>query len=487
MRSAFLLLLAAALPARAGVPSPLIVPQPKRVVFAGAGFSLAKEGLGYRLETHGGPDPGQRLIAAIRDWGDELERSSGVRLRPELRPRVRAGLLLNLEPPGRIKPEGYSLEIGSKSIRLRASDESGIYHGLQTLRQLLISAPGRPLEFAGARIEDWPSLRFRGVHLFVGKNALPFHRKLLERILARYKMNSLVLECEFSQWKSHPEVHVPGSMSLADLKKDVDYARARFIEPIPLINTYGHSGWMFKNGSNRHLSLENGEPGAYDPGNPRVYDFVFDVFQEAIAIFEPKILHIGHDEIEPATSDRLSAGKGDPFNQDVGRITTWLQGRGVRPMLWGDMLLHPSEGGAGVRNELTSVHAGTREIAEGRRRALARQTLVADWRYGPGKEQRNGLSRFRKSGLEAVGAAGYEPENIRGWALQAIREKALGTLQTTWVGFDVDESVLKRELHQFTAIILAAEYAWSGTKRLPSQLPYDPAKRFEEAYGPPGP
>ncbi len=462
----------------------MVIPQPKSAVFGGVGYSVGRGGLVFRLENRGGPHSLQRLKNAVLDWGGDLERSFSVSVKSEVRPQVRAGLLLKIEPQARIKPEGYSLDIGPKLIQLRASDESGIYHGLQTLRQLLILTPGHPPRFAGVRIEDWPSLRFRGVHLFVGKNALPFHRKLLERILARYKMNSLVLECESSQWKSHPEIHVPGSMSLDDLKKDVDYARAKYIEPIPLINTYGHSGWMFKNGSNRHLSLENGEPGAYNPDNPRVYDFVFDVFQEAIAIFKPKIFHIGHDEIEPATSDRLSAGKGDPFNQDVARITTWLQRRGVRPMLWGDMLLHPSDGGPEIRNELTSVHAGTWEIAESRRSELSKQTLVADWRYGPGKEGRNGLSRFRRLGLEAVGAAGYDPENIRGWALQAIREKALGTLQTTWVGFDVDESVLRRELQQFTAIILAAEYAWSGTKRLPSQLPYDPAKRFEEDYGP---
>ena len=47
---------------------------------------------------------------------------------------------------------------------------AGVSHGLNTLRQLLRQRDGK-LYLRACSIEDWPSLSFRGIHFFTGKNA----------------------------------------------------------------------------------------------------------------------------------------------------------------------------------------------------------------------------------------------------------------------------------------------------------------------------
>ena len=37
-------------------------------------------------------------------------------------------------------------------------------------------------------------------------------------------------------------------------------------------------------------------PDVYDPTNPKIYDLVFEVFDECIDVIKPNMIHIGHDE-----------------------------------------------------------------------------------------------------------------------------------------------------------------------------------------------
>ena len=50
------------------------------------------------------------------------------------------------------------------------------------------------------------------------------------------------------------------------------------------------------------------------------------------------------------------------------------------------------------------------------------------------------------------------------------------------MGYFPDERAMQGELRQFTAFVLAAEYAWSGRKESPTELGYDPKEVFQKAY-----
>ena len=152
---------------------------------------------------------------------------------------------------------------------------------------------------------------------------------------------------------------------------------------------------------------------------------------------------------------------------DANRLADWLTARGSVPMMWGDMLLNRTEGipFPGV-TEMTAAFARTHESAARMRAGVPKNVIICDWRYEPKFEQRNGLALFEQAGHSSVGSAWFQPVNIRGWAQQVEANHAFGTLQTTWAGYDINESILETEFRQFSAYILAAENAWTGGRSI---------------------
>src|SRR5207248_6466714 len=88
--------------------------------------------------------------------------------------------------------ESYALVVSPAGALVAGRSPAGAFYGLQSLRQLL-QVRGREVALAGCRIEDWPILAFRGVHFFPSKKGVPFHKQLISQILARYKINQIVL------------------------------------------------------------------------------------------------------------------------------------------------------------------------------------------------------------------------------------------------------------------------------------------------------
>ncbi len=330
----------------------------------------------------------------------------------------------------------------------------------------------------------------------MGKNTLPFHKKLIERIFARFKMNAIVIECEYTAWKSHPELHAPNSMPPDDLRQEVAYARERFLEPIPLVNSLGHSQWMFANKQHLDLCEDPTRPYAYNASDPATYRLLFDIYAETLDIFKPRFFHIGHDEVKipgadtfgryPARPENIKKGVTRLFVDDTNRLADWLRARGARIMLWADMLLHESEETDSKEHpDMSAANAPTLAEARSRRAQMPRDAIIADWRYAAGSEQRNGLEVLQKAGFETLGCAWYEPGNIAGWARQAVQNHALGTLQTTWAGYDSNERLLDTEYKQFTAYVLAAQAAWTGAasdRALPASPGFNAGDVFARAY-----
>ncbi len=370
--------------------------------------------------------------------------------------------------------EGYAILARRGYISAVGSDDAGIRWALASVLQLLHrTAPGL-FVLQRCNIRDWPSMRFRGIHLFVGKNALPFHDRLLKRVLAPLKINRLVLECEYAAWKGHPDLVTPFAMSLKDLHKEVINAKRLGVEPIPLIETLGHSQWLFYNKRNLKLSEDPTKPFAYDATNPDVYKVVFDIFRQALRVFgRPREFHIGHDEVKipgftgfgeyPARPKNVKIGLVLLFVGDVLSLHNWLARHGAKTMMWGDMLLNRSEGTKTAGNPtMQAANAPSVNAAEAMRNALPKDITICDWRYGTGSEQRNGLSVFQKAGFTAIGSSWYEPGNIEGWAKQIIKHKSRGLLQTTWDGYNSNAGLLNTSFRQYSAFVDAADAAWSG-------------------------
>lgn len=129
----------------------------------------------------------------------------------------------------------------------------------------------------------------------------------------------------------------------------------------------------------------------------------------------------------------------------------------------------------------TAAFAPNLEEAKIRRANLPEGIAIADWHYYRGEEYPS-LGYFREEGHPTIASTWYVPDNIYHFAHAALENRSHGLLQTTWAGFFPDEQVLKNALHQFTAFILAAEYAWSGNRKAPMDLPFEPGRVFLDSY-----
>ncbi|HEX8524374.1 MAG TPA: beta-N-acetylhexosaminidase [Tepidisphaeraceae bacterium] len=382
-----------------------------------------------------------------------------------------------------LRDEGYQVDIAPHGVEVRAKTDRGFFYAAQTLCQLLRSAD-EGVFLPACNIDDAPSLAFRGVHLFTGKESVPLFTRLAERVLSRYKFNHVVIESQFTQWDSDKSIWWEISVPKEQVAEYVKIARENFLEPIPLVQSLGHSEWMFQKGANRDLAEYPPAPYAYSVTNPKTYEYIRRIYGEALDLFEPDFFHIGHDEVNifghyPRREEAKKWGETKLFTYDVQQHDKQMRPRNVRLMLWGDMLLHRSESSDSAAN------APTTQEAKARRDAMPEDAVIADWHYQPAKpEDYKSLKIFKDAGFTTVACTWFNPDNIYSFAESARHYGAWGLLQTTWAGWTLTEQSMEREAKQFPAYILAAEYAWSGDSPPPDQLPYRADEVLARALNP---
>ena len=321
-------------------------------------------------------------------------------------------------------PERYTIHCDAKGIVVGASDERGKFYATKTLEQMIQSDVDGSF-IPACEIDDWPSMKFRGVHLLPGKDALDFHRKLIERIFGAFKLNSVVLECEYTQWESAPKLWTDISVPKDFLRQYAKIVRDNYIEPIPLVQSMGHAEWMFKNGQNRDLAEDPQACWAYDVTNPATYEFIEKIYDEAIDAMHPKFFHIGHDEVVdrgtyPLREESKKHSVAELFNMDVKKLDAYFRPKGIRMMLWGDMMLTKSQSSDAAANCPDEAQAA--QIRAG----IPKDAIICDWHYQPGKPGAyKSLAYFKDDELQTIACTWYNPLNISSFS-QAAREAGAG-------------------------------------------------------------
>jgi len=362
---------------RAASPLP-IVPAPKEVALLAGDFALPPK---LTVSTLGADRVDQRVTGLLTR---ELKRWYGADVEPAARSNAAAVLLLYRHTKGTPVPpavplpaklagrlagladEGYLLAVAPTRVVLAANDDAGLYYAAQTFLQnleLTTVSPGAPRARC-CTVVDWPSLKWRALseplptdrwgHPNDAPVDVGFFCDYIERFLARRKFNALVLLIRQGvKFDSHPELSGSAAWTKDELRRVIDTCRANFIEPIPLVDSYGHAAWM----SLAHKELwEDGEHEMVCSSNPETFKILTDVYAELLDLFAPvRYFHLGLDEVWWKTFDvpedkrcKLCAGvpKWQLFADQVNRLHGWLKERGVRAMMWSDVLLPEHNGGA---------------------------------------------------------------------------------------------------------------------------------------------
>jgi hexosaminidase len=237
-------------------------------------------------------------------------------------------IVLRLSPNASLGAEGYQLASSHDSVRITANAPAGLFHGTQTLRQLLPPQIESQLILSpmswtvpAVTISDSPRYAYRGAMLDVARHFFtPKELKQYIDLLALYKLNMFHIHLADDQgWrieiKSRPKLTAmgsvtqvgggPGGFYTQDEYSDVvRYAQERYVTIVPEIDTPGHINAALI--GYPELSCSRRSPGLYtgtDVGfstlcanKEEVYAFVDDVVREIAAITPGPYYHIGGDE-----------------------------------------------------------------------------------------------------------------------------------------------------------------------------------------------
>lgn len=312
-----------------------------------------------------------------------------------------------------------------------------------------------------------PQIERRAVHMFVGPQALEFQSRMMDRLLVPLGYNAVVLQCERATWAAIPGTATGDTMQLEDLKALTQRYRSKAIDVIPLIQSWGHSGWLFANGQNRDLVFNPEEPFAIDPRKAEARAKISEIWSEVNRELTPAIAHFGLDEVNL---------RGGPDNEELltqmwvdylPRLGELARELGTEMMLWGDKALAPGEAP-------DATHAPNKAHAERRRAAIPKGAHVADWHYrdDPNPAIYTSLKLWKDNGQVPWAATWYRPGNIRGMALAAAAVGA-NYMQTTWASYQSTEGNMLTASDQLASYVLGGDYSWSARQELPEELPYD--------------
>ncbi len=375
-----------------------------------------------------------------------------------------------------MNPGGYRITITPTSVSLYGEEDSGVRYGVERLASMAFVKNGKLVLPTGNLTEN-PVSTWRGTHLFVGQQARPFQKKLWERVLLPLGFNKVVLECERTDWKALPGIKTSVTMSREELAALFAMYRSLNVDPIPLIQSFGHMEWFFANGQNLDVALDPKKPYAVDPRNPRTKEIIGNLWDEVITLLRPATVHFGLDEVDGEGSSITPSDFTDLWRTQLGTLGEIAKRDSVDMMLWGDKCLAPGEAA-------DAMNGDTKAEAAKRRAAIPKGAYIADWHYKADPKPQTFLSSlqlWKLEGFRPIAASWYRPENVRGFTLAANLER-VGSLQTTWMGEESSEQNLVENMHQFGAMVMAADYGWSDRQEPVGGLGYNPDEILRQMY-----
>ena len=365
-----------------------IIPKPVSVKATGGLFNLSRSTAIY---VNG---ESKELIAIGQYLSGKLKTSTGFPLEVKSIGKTPGSgniylMLAGNNSDARLGDEGYELIITDKLVMLKANMPSGLFRGIQTIRQLLpadvessVKQKG-PWNLATGTIVDYPVYSFRGVMLDVARHFFSVSdvEQLIE-FLAYYKMNSLHLHLSDDQgWrieiKSWPNLALHGGSTAVgggqggyytqdQYSEIVKFAAARYINIIPEIDMPGHTNaalasYAELNCNGKATELYTGIEVGFSSLCTKAditYKFIDDVVKELAAITPGPYIHIGGDESHST--------KREDYIPFVEKVEDIVLSHGKKIIGWDDIAISSLKPGvlaqhwANVKNANMAVEKGAK-------------------------------------------------------------------------------------------------------------------------------
>ena len=169
------------------------------------------------------------------------------------------------------KAEGYLITSTNNGVTLTGATAEGVFYAAQTFKQMIEDTGGRNFVLHAADIRDWPAMKYRGLDDDMSRgpiDTLEFQKKVI-RTIAAYKCNLYSPYFENTQqYKSNPLPAPPGgSISAADARELVAYARQYHVIVVPEQEAFGHVRHMLIYEQYQQLA-ETSHGSVLAPGQP---------------------------------------------------------------------------------------------------------------------------------------------------------------------------------------------------------------------------
>jgi hexosaminidase len=229
--------------------------------------------------------------------------------------------------------EAYTLEVNKNKTVISAATGTGIFYGIQSLRQIIHKYDDKLIILQGT-ITDSPAFSWRSFMLdesrnFKGKQVV---KNLLDEMALlkmdifqwhltddqgwRIEIKKYPKLTEIGSYRDSTEINYIGSKvydgiphsgfyTQDDIKEIVAYATTRHINVVPEIEMPGHASaaiaaylWLGTTGKEIKVPCNFGVMfDVYNIVDTRVMAFFNDIFDELIPLFPSPVFHIGGDEV----------------------------------------------------------------------------------------------------------------------------------------------------------------------------------------------
>ncbi len=366
--------------------------------------------------------------------------------------------------------QSYRLDVGrradgSASVVIVGGDADGLRYGVQTFRQLVRhSGPAVPV----VHIEDAPVLPVRGYYLDVTRGRMPTlaSLKALVDTLELHKYNQLQLYVEHTfrfdglgqAWRG------TGALGADDILELDEYCAKAGIELVPSVSTFGHQYMAlrtdrysglgeFPEQAGRPFSLiERMEHHTLNPLMDESLALAKRLIDQYAPLFRSRRFNICADETFDLGKGRSAAqagavGVGTLYAGYLTELCSYLEERGLQPMMWAD-------------------------IAVGHPEALERlrdKAVLLNWQYEPDVDE------SRTALVASTGAAQYVCPAVHCWnallpridtawanisrmAAYGAAHRAEGILVTDWGDYGhVNDLVMS-----LPGLCYGAQCGWNG-------------------------
>ena len=386
-------------------------------------------------------------------------------------------LFFEVDNNSTIVKEGYYLEISDDQIRIKAKDRAGLFYAFNTLSQLIQDAEYSKVNLPVIKIEDYPSLTYRSVHLDIKHHTekKDYYYSLIDE-LASIKINGIIVEFEDKLgYEKRPLIASTDSYSIEWWKNLSKYAIERNIQISPLIQGLGHASYILKHEKYSKLRDVSNNDWAFNPLDPETYEIQFDLYRDAIeATPHGKYLHVGGDEVRVVDRDDK---KGFELNLLwLNKVSNFAMENDRIPIFWDDMYLkHGGVWNVTRNTELSRVDV--EKIWEKNKIQLTeyiddfpKNCIYMRWNYFYPWAEGNlkTIDWYKENNMKVMGATAGQTrwilmpqdfsniESIKSFSLTSVKKNLNGLLLTLWDDDSPHFELYKRGIYSF------AEYTWGG-------------------------